>query len=121
MNLRGLWIPCEQCHKGNWPLAVSIWSFRRGVAMKEFRNLKVWEKAHSLTLAVYKATSGFPRQERFGLTSQMRRCSASIGANIAEGCDKRGNNEFQRLLADRFRLCQRVGLPLPVGTRLEIP
>jgi four helix bundle protein len=66
--------------------------------MKEFRNLKVWEKAHSLTLAVYKATSGFPRQERFGLTSQMRRCSASIGANIAEGCGKRGNNEFQRYL-----------------------
>jgi four helix bundle protein len=66
--------------------------------MKEFRNLKVWEKTHSLTLAVYKATSGFPRQERFGLTTQMRRCSASIGANIAEGCGKRGNNEFQRYL-----------------------
>jgi four helix bundle protein len=66
--------------------------------MKDFRNLKVWEKAHSLTLAVYKASSGFPRQELFGLTSQMRRCSASIGANIAEGCGKRGNNEFQRYL-----------------------
>jgi four helix bundle protein len=63
--------------------------------MKGFRNLKVWEKAHSLTLAVYKASNGLPRQELFGLTSQMRRCSASIGANIAEGCGKRGNNEFQ--------------------------
>jgi four helix bundle protein len=66
--------------------------------MKDFRNLKVWEKAHWLTLAVYKTTGGFPRQELFGLTSQMRRCSASIGANIAEGCGKRGNNEFQRFL-----------------------
>jgi four helix bundle protein len=66
--------------------------------MKDFRNLKVWEKAHSLTLAVYKATGRFPRQELFGLTSQMRRCSASIGANIAEGCGKLGNNEFQRYL-----------------------
>jgi four helix bundle protein len=66
--------------------------------MKDFRNLKVWEKAHSLTLAVYKASGRFPRQELFGLTSQMRRCSASIGANIAEGCGKRGNNEFQRYL-----------------------
>jgi four helix bundle protein len=66
--------------------------------MKDFRNLQVWEKAHRLTLAVYKASSGFPRQELFGLTSQMRRCSASIGANIAEGCGKRGNNEFQRYL-----------------------
>jgi four helix bundle protein len=66
--------------------------------MKDFRNLKVWEKAHALTLAVYRASGRFPRQELFGLTSQMRRCSASIGANIAEGCGKRGNNEFQRFL-----------------------
>jgi four helix bundle protein len=66
--------------------------------MKDFRNLKVWEKAHCLTLAVYKASNGLPGQELFGLTSQMRRCSASIGANIAEGCGKRGNNEFQRYL-----------------------
>jgi four helix bundle protein len=66
--------------------------------MKDFRNLKVWEKARELTLAVYRASGRFPRQELFGLTSQMRRCSASIGANIAEGCGKRGNNEFQRFL-----------------------
>jgi four helix bundle protein len=66
--------------------------------MKDFRNLKVWEKAHGLTLAVYKASGRFPRQELFGLTSQMRRCSASIGANIAEGCGKLGNNEFHRYL-----------------------
>jgi four helix bundle protein len=66
--------------------------------MKDFRNLQVWTKAHRLTLSVYKASGGFPRQELFGLTSQMRRCSASIGANIAEGCGKCGNNEFQRYL-----------------------
>jgi four helix bundle protein len=66
--------------------------------MKDFRDLKVWERAHRLTLVVYKATGVFPREELFGLTSQMRRCSASIGANIAEGCGKRGNNEFQRFL-----------------------
>ena len=66
--------------------------------MKDFRDLKVWERAHQLTLDVYITTSGFPRTELYGLTSQMRRCSASIGANIAEGCGKRGNNEFQRFL-----------------------
>jgi four helix bundle protein len=66
--------------------------------MKDFRDLKVWQRSHTLTLAIYKATSGFPREELFGLTSQTRRCSASIGANIAEGCGKRGNNEFQRFL-----------------------
>ncbi|PYV61813.1 MAG: diversity-generating retroelement protein bAvd family protein [Acidobacteria bacterium] len=66
--------------------------------MKDFRNLKVWELAHQFTLNIYKITASFPRDERFGLTSQMRRCSASIGSNIAEGCGKRGNAEFQRFL-----------------------
>jgi len=66
--------------------------------MKDFRRLKVWEKVHSLTLDIYKATARFPREEMYGLTSQMRRCSASIGANIAEGCGKQGNNELHRFL-----------------------
>ena len=66
--------------------------------MKDFRDLKVWEKSHKLTLEIYAVTAGFPRPELYGLTSQIRRCSASIGANIAEGCGKRGNNEFQRYL-----------------------
>ena len=63
--------------------------------MKDFRGLKVWEKAHTLTLDIYRATKNFPREELYGLTSQMRRACVSIGANIAEGCGKRGN-EFQR-------------------------
>jgi four helix bundle protein len=66
--------------------------------MKDFRDLRVWERAHQLTLQVYKVTGSFPREERFGLTSQIRRCSTSIGANIAEGCGKGSNNEFQRFL-----------------------
>jgi four helix bundle protein len=66
--------------------------------MKNFRDLMVWEKAHFLTLASYRNTTRFPREEMYGLTSQIRRCAASIAANIAEGCGKRGNNEFQRFL-----------------------
>jgi len=66
--------------------------------MKDFRDLRVWNEAHQVTLAIYRATAHFPREELYGLTSQMRRCSVSIGANIAEGCGKRGNNEFQRFL-----------------------
>lgn len=66
--------------------------------MKDFRDLMVWEKSHKLTLEIYSLTAKFPRFELYGLTSQIRRCSASIGANIAEGCGKRGNNEFQRYL-----------------------
>ena len=66
--------------------------------MKDFRRLKVWEKVHLLTLDIYKVTARFPREEMYGLTSQMRRCSASMGANIAEGCGKQGNNELHRFL-----------------------
>jgi four helix bundle protein len=66
--------------------------------MKDFRDLHVWRKAHLLTLASYKVTNGFPKQEMYGMCSQIRRCAASIPANIAEGCGKRGNGEFQRYL-----------------------
>jgi len=66
--------------------------------MKSFRDLKVWEKSHELTLAAYDATSNFPKQEMFGLVSQIRRCASSIPANIAEGCGRRGNGEFHRFL-----------------------
>jgi four helix bundle protein len=68
------------------------------ITVKNFRDLMVWQKAHTLTLASYRGTAEFPRQEIYGLTSQIRRCSASIAANIAEGCGKRGNAEFQRFL-----------------------
>jgi four helix bundle protein len=54
--------------------------------MQEFRNLKVWQKAHEVTLAAYAATANFPREEMFGLTSQIRRAASSVAANIAEGC-----------------------------------
>ena len=67
--------------------------------MKDFRDLQVWEKAHALTLAAYRTTTAFPRNEIYGLTSQIRRCAASIAANIAESCGKRGNAEFQRFLS----------------------
>ena len=66
--------------------------------MKDFRDLNVWRKAHLLVLASYRSTGGFPKQEVYGMTSQIRRCAASIAANIAEGCGKRGNGEFQRYL-----------------------
>lgn len=66
--------------------------------MKDFRDLKVWEKAHALTLNIYRQTKSFPADEKYGLVSQLRRCCASIPANIAEGCGKRGHGEFSRFL-----------------------
>ena len=66
--------------------------------MRDFRRLKVWEKAHGLSLAIYKATTAFPKQELFGLTSQLRRAAVSIPANIAEGCGRSGEPELARFL-----------------------
>jgi len=66
--------------------------------MRDFRELRVWEKAHELTLAVYRTTTSFPKTELYGLTSQMRRCSSSIPSNIAEGCGRNGNPELHRFL-----------------------
>jgi len=65
--------------------------------MQDFRKLKVWEKAHHLTLFMYSVTRDFPKEEIYGLTSQIRRSAASIPANIAEGCG-RGNREFHHHL-----------------------
>ena len=66
--------------------------------MKDFRELKVWGKAHELTLKCYRVTESFPRHELFGLASQIRRCASSIPANIAEGCGRLGNMELHRFL-----------------------
>ena len=66
--------------------------------MQSFRNLRVWEKSHRLTLDVYSLSKSFPRDEMYGLTSQMRRASASIGMNIAEGCCRKGDTEMARFL-----------------------
>lgn len=70
--------------------------------MKDFRTLKVWSKAHELTLLVYKQTKTFPKEELFGLTSQIRRACSSIPANIAEGCGKGSDADFSRFLQIAF-------------------
>jgi four helix bundle protein len=67
--------------------------------MKDFMTLNVWKKGHKLTLAVYKATASFPREELYGLTSQIRRSCSSIPANIAEGCGRNGDTELARFLS----------------------
>lgn len=66
--------------------------------MQDFRDLKVWHKAHAVTLAIYRATEKFPMAERYGLTSQMRRAASSIPANIAEGCGRSSDADFARFL-----------------------
>jgi four helix bundle protein len=69
------------------------------MAITRFRDLEVWQVAHELTLSVYRATVTFPKQEMFGLTSQLRRSAASIPANIAEGGARRSTKDYLRHLA----------------------
>ena len=66
--------------------------------MRDYRDLRVWQKSHRLTLAIYRATELFPKAELFGLTSQIRRASVSIEANLAEGCGRRSDGEMGRFV-----------------------
>jgi four helix bundle protein len=66
--------------------------------MRNYRELQVWSKAHSLTLDLYRASRAFPREEMYGVTSQLRRAAASIGANLAEGCGRRTSSELARFV-----------------------
>ena len=66
--------------------------------MRNYRDLEVWNKAHGLTLHLYKVSRGFPRDEIYGLTAQLRRAAASIGANLAEGSGRLTDNEMARFV-----------------------
>jgi len=66
--------------------------------MRPFRELVVWQKSHQLTVELYRVTRAFPRDEQYGLTSQIRRSASSIGANISEGCGRGTAREFARFI-----------------------
>jgi len=69
-----------------------------GDKIKSFTDLHAWQEGHKLVLEVYKITKAFPREEQFGLSGQMRRCSVSITSNIAEGFSRKGNKEKTQFL-----------------------
>ena len=64
--------------------------------MKDFRQLKVWQKSHQLALELYRITASFPRSEAYGLTPQIQRAAVSIPSNLAEGCGRQGDAELAR-------------------------
>ncbi len=66
--------------------------------MRDFHNYKVWSKGHQLALTIYKKTKSFPKEELFGLTSQIRRASMSVPINIAEGCGRKSDAQFSHFL-----------------------
>lgn len=67
--------------------------------MRDFKQLKVWQKAHRLALEIYRHTQSFPAEERFGLTIQLRRAAASVPSNIAEGAGRNTDLDFARFLS----------------------
>lgn len=67
--------------------------------MRDFQELKVWQKAHRVALDVYRQSKGFPADERFGLTAHVRKSATSIPSNIAEGCGRGGDKELARFLS----------------------
>ena len=66
--------------------------------MKDFRDLKVWNRAHRLALDIYQRTTRFPKEEQFGFVSQLRRAAASVPANLAEGCGRQSDSDFARFV-----------------------
>lgn len=84
------------------------------MGVQSFRDSIAWQKAMDLSLAVYEATRGFPPEERFGLTNQLRRASVSIASNIAEGQGRLTSGEFAHFLG------MARGSALEVETQLEL-
>jgi four helix bundle protein len=66
--------------------------------VRDYRDLEVWEKAHKLTLELYRQSRAFPKEEFYGLTSQLRRSAISVGANLAEGCGRQTTPELARFV-----------------------
>jgi four helix bundle protein len=66
---------------------------------QDFHDLLVWRKAIELSVCIYKLTGSFPKEEIYGLVSQMRRASVSIASNVAEGCGRLNPAEFRQFLA----------------------
>ena len=87
--------------------------------MKNYKNLLVWKKAHQLTLDVYKVTTGFPKEEMFGLISQVKRSSSSIPTNIAEGCGRNSEKDFSRFLIIAFGSANELEYQIILSTDLN--
>ncbi len=88
--------------------------------MHDYKQLKVWNKAIDLVVDVYKATGDFPKEEKYGLISQMRRCAVSIPSNIAEGAGRNSDKEFCHFLSVAHGSSYELETQLIVSQRLEL-
>jgi four helix bundle protein len=88
--------------------------------MKKYEQLLAWQRARELAVAVYRVTAGWPADERFGLTSQLRRAAVSVAANIAEGSARQGSREFRRFLGIALGSLAEIGCLLTLVRDLEL-
>lgn len=86
--------------------------------MRPHENLDVWKKSVDFSVETYRLTEGFPNDERFGLTSQLRRASVSIAANIAEGAARRSSKEFLNFLSIAQGSASEIETELLIALRL---
>lgn len=86
--------------------------------MRDFRDLDVWKKSVDLTEKIYIVTKKFPDDEKYGLTSQLRRAAVSVGSNIAEGCGRRTSKDFAGFLHNAFGSAKEVECQLIIADRL---
>lgn len=87
--------------------------------MKDYKKLNVWHKAHENVLEGYRLTRNFPREEQFGLTSQLRRATVSVPNNIVEGCGKYTDKDFVNFLQIALGSCQESEYLLMLSFQLE--
>jgi len=74
--------------------------------MKDYKNLMVWQRSHKAVLNIYKLTKSYPREEQFGIVSQLRRAMISVPNNIVEGCGKFTQKDFAKYLQQSLGSCQ---------------
>jgi four helix bundle protein len=75
--------------------------------MNRYRDLEIWKRSFKMTIDIYNATKTFPKEEIYGLRSQIRRSAVSVPSNIAEGAGRKGNNEFLQFLSIAYgSLCE---------------
>ena len=86
--------------------------------MNNYKKLEIWQEAMNLVCDVYKLTKKFPKEEMYGLASQIRRCSVSVPSNVAEGAGRNGNNEFINFLGIACGSCCELDTQLILASRL---
>ena len=96
---------------GVWPIMSTL---------KSYRDLEVWKKSIDLVELIYRASKDFPPEERFGLTSQVRRAAVSVPSNIAEGAARTGTGEFLQSLSVASGSLAEVETQLIIANRLEM-